>query len=350
MYLGFEALSGIAIYSFDFYDTDASKKINWKFIDKLIIENVLNLEVFLEPNSKNVYFLICSRNENKAMLLQIFNKNDSFEMSIIQSIENSFLVSTIFRFNNKYYLLNLDKEFTVWEFDEKHLLQNKYMVEIENKLLNDDNSNLSEINVRHPIIFLEEKKHFIVQLNSSIIVYEIDSKSTKELKLIFIKRVGSGIYLSILHENFFITKDKNYLIIVEEKKNDYSGLCVFDLNSYELVMEKKLFFENVISTKIKNIINLDNNLFVCTINQKRPENKKYNNRYSHKFLLLIQYYFNNENKKLELKLIQKIHSCNSINCKELINDHFLIVEKSIYKQVFKLIDDNKLIPLFNLFD
>ena len=228
-------------------------------------------------------------------------------------------------------------------------MQKKYKVKIENKLLNDDNSNLSEINVRHPIIFLEEKKHFIVQLSSSIIVYEIDSKSTKELKLIFIKRVGSGIYLSILHENFFITKDKNYLIIVEEKKNEYSGLCVFDLNSYELVMEKKLFFDNIITKKIKNIINLDNNLFVCTINRKRHENAKHKISFV-KYLLLIQYYFNNENKKLELKLIQKIHSCNSINCKELINDHFLIVEKSIYKQVFKLIDDNKLIPLFNLFD
>ena len=358
LYLGITTESGLAIYFFDFYGSNIYQKINGIYIDIKIIENVLNLDAFLDQNSKNTYFLICSRKENKIAILKIFNENDKIEMKVIQTkeINNSFLASTIFKFNDKYYLLNLDKTFTVWEFDEKNLLQEKYTVKQNNLNLKDNEINFSEINVCHPIIFLEEKGEFIIQLSSSIIVYKIDQKSKEELILIAYKLLNTKCDFSIFKDNFCIIKDEKdkkylYLMIAGKNKNNCGVICEFDLNNYKFLNERKFNADYRVCKRIKKIISLDNNIILGTVevNERQKNMKKIYKKYSKKLIVSIHYCINNEEKKLEFKFVQGFCSCNDINCREFICGDFVIVEKKYIKKVFKLRDNKKLIPLFTLF-
>ena len=356
LYLGITEDSGLVIYSFDFYGNNIYQKISGMYIDIQIIENVLNLDVFLEQSSKNTYFLICSRKENKVVILKIYCQNDEIKMEgITKEINNSLLASTIFKYNDKYYLLNLDKTFTVWEFDKDNLLQERYKVKQNNLYLKDNEINFSEVNVGHPIIFLEEKREFIVQLTSSIIVYKIDPKSKEELILMPYKLLNTECRFSIFKENFCIIKDEKdkeylYLMIAGENKLKSGVICEFDLNNYEFVKELKFAADYRMCNKIKKIVSLGNNLIVGTVEVKKQQYAKIHyHKFSRKLLILIQYHFNNEKKKLAFKLLQGFCSCKDINCRELICGDFLIVDKKNCKKVFKLKDNKRLISLFSLF-
>ena len=366
LYLGVTTQNGLAIYSFNFYCSEIYQKIRWMYLEKESCEksktdkkrvlNLINLDALLSPNSTNTYFLVGLRNGNiaadKAYLLKIYNENNKIEMNIIQSIEkaNSFLNSTIFKLNDHHYLLNLNKKFSLWNFDEKEeKIQLMYTIKQEDLHLNN-----KEPDVHHSIIFLKEEKIFIVILRYSLIFYEI-IELEKEFTLKFKKRLECNNELSSFYDNFWITKDKDkkYLMISVGNLNrcKCAKICVVDLSNSEILMNKEFDLRFAICKSIKTFIILDNNLIVCTVEVvfKRKNNKAIYFKHLKPLILMMHYSFNSEEKILKFDLIQKFDNYIHLNCKELICEHFIIVTKNYKKRVFLVLNDGALIPLFTLF-
>ena len=86
-------------------------------------------------------------------------------------------------------------------------------------------------------------------------------------------------------------------MIIGDSKRECAGIYVFDLNSYQFVMKKNFHFVFLYCKRIQNFIALDNNLILYTLDiYYKGSNVWLNNNFSSKYLLLIQYYFNNRKK------------------------------------------------------
>jgi hypothetical protein len=140
-------------------------------------------KIFVNSDCKeHNYFLLCSPLYNKAIIIDINNDFKNFEL-IQEIFDDKGLHNCVeFQYLNCNFLLNVNKDFTLWYYSEKgKRLECKI---IEPKIKEDKRF--------RPIIYIENRKLFIIEnikyLNESIEFYTFD-ENNKEFNLIFIQKV-----------------------------------------------------------------------------------------------------------------------------------------------------------------
>lgn len=227
--------------------------------------------IFVNSDCKeHNYFLLCSPLYNKAIIIDINNDFKNFEL-IQEIFDDKGLHNCVeFQYLNCNYLLNVNKDFTLWYYSEKgKRLECKI---IEPKIKEDKRF--------RPILYIENRKLFIIEnikyLNESIEFYTFDEKN-KEFNLIFIQKVifkelkFNHNNLSDSYSNCCVIKEK-YLLI-GAKANFYrdGGIYIINLDNYKLIRYRGFFRSRAINC----LLNIGNNMAVCT--SKKETKKGLNN-------------------------------------------------------------------------
>ena len=171
---------------------------------------------------KNNYFLISSHYEKKALIINAFECLDNpieqryqIEIKNVINFEKGLYSSIQIEYNNEYYLLNYNQNFTLWFFDEKN---NKvdYKNIITNKLKIKEE--LNDNYIYGPLIQGKNKNLIIAQILVPLVrfeIYELSKDLCLNLKG-YIDLEENDIYISKNYNNYFLYKDR-YLLIASSK-------------------------------------------------------------------------------------------------------------------------------------
>ena len=310
----------------------------------------------------NNYFLISSHKEKKALIINIMEYlvnpiEQRYQIHIKNNIdfERGLYSSIQIEYNNEYYILNYNKNFTLWFYDEKNNKTENKEITV-NKL-----KDKKDLNVDYrfgPLIQGQNKKLIISQILDPLQrfeIYELSKDLCLNLKG-YIELEENNIYISKNNNNYFLYKDRYLLIassiIDTDVLNDHTGKMkqkiikggkggIFIFNIEKNICIKHIIFEDVIS--FNSIIKINDNNMICstTINIKGFKKKYLNGK-----LILI----NIEENKNEINLIRKneyIGSCEYINSQNLIDESYLVCY-SENTNICKLNEKNEFIHYFSL--
>lgn len=313
---------------------------------------------------KNNYFLISSHYKKKALIINAIECLDNpieqryqIEIKNVINFEKGLYSSIQIEYNNEYYLLNYNQNFTLWFFDEKN---NKvdYKDIITNKLKIKEE--LNDNYIYGPLIQGKNKNLIIAQILVPLVrfeIYELSKDLCLNLKG-YIDLEENDIYISKNYNNYFLYKDR-YLLIASSKididilnnqkgkmkkkiiKGGKGGVYIFNIEKNIYI--KHIIFDDVMSFNSIIIINDNNIICSATININGFKKKYLNGK-----LIL----FNIEENKDEIKLIRKenneyIGNCEYINYENLIDDSYLMCysENNI---ICKLNEKNEFVHYFSL--
>ena len=313
---------------------------------------------------KNNYFVISSYKENKAVIINAIEYLDNpieqrYQIEIINVInfEKGLYSSIQIEYNKEYYILNYNKNFTLWFYDKK-INKAEYKEISVNKLK--DKETLND-NYRYgPLIQGQNKNLIIVQILYPFYrfeIYEIGKDLCMNLKG-YIELEKNNINISKNNNNYFLYKDK-YLLIASCKidmdiLNESTGkikqkiikagkgeICIFDI-------EKNIFIKSIIFDDVKVInsfIRINDNNIICSATININCYKK--NYFNGKLILL-----NIEENKNEINLIRKekneyIGNCEYIISEKLIDDSYLLCF-SENNNICKLNEKNEFVHYFSL--
>ena len=348
-----------------------NEKTQYKLIKKQNLnqlksqKRILKLKKKCSPDNykeKNNYFLISSHKEKKALIINIMEYLDNpieqrYQIHIKNNInfEKGLYSSIQIEYNNEYYILNYNKNFTLWFYDEKNNKTENKEITV-NKL-----KDKKDLNVDYrfgPLIQGQNKKLIISQILDPLQrfeIYELSKDLCLNLKG-YIELEENNIYISKNNNNYFLYKDR-YLLIASsiidiDVLNDNTGKMkqkiikggkggIFIFNIEKNICIKHIIFEDVIS--FNSIIKINDNNMICstTINIKGFKKKYLNGK-----LILI----NIEENKNEINLIRKneyIGSCEYINSQNLIDESYLVCY-SENTNICKLNEKNEFIHYFSL--
>ena len=271
IYIGITLEGYIIIYMLNFLIEKNNEKELYKVIKKEKVkifqpQKIKKLKnIFLNNDSKeHNYFLLCSPLYKKAIIIDITNNFNNIKL--VQEISDKIILINCveFQYSNSNYLLNVDKNFTLWYYSER-------IKGLEYKII--DPKIIGEKRFR-PIIYLEKRKLFIVEniksSDKSLEFYTIDDKNI-EFSLILIKNIifqeGKNFRhnnLSDSYNNCCIIKDK-YLLI-GAKSNFYrdGGIYIINLDNFKLIKYRKFYR----SEEINCIIDIGHNMAVCSSKQE----------------------------------------------------------------------------------
>ncbi len=341
IYIGITLDGYIVIYMFNFLIEQNKEKELYKIIkkEKMNIyqpQKITKLKnLFLNNDEKeHNYFLLCSPLYNKAIIIDI--NNDFKNIELIQEIcDDKGLHNCVeFQYSNYNYLLNVNKGFTLWHYNEK-------IKGLEYKIIE---PKIKENKRFRPIIYIEKRKLFIIEnikySNDSVEFYKIDEKN-REFSLILIKQIifkeeeFNHNHLSDSYNNCCVIKEK-YLLI-GAKSNFYrdGGIYIINLDNYKLIKYRGFFRSNVINclldagdnmvvcsskkeTKkgVNNIIinnrinNSNNNNIKNKKTRKRNRNRNRKNRLKKKY---NNAFWNKDNKTDNVNIINQEQNSNNIN-------------------------------------
>jgi len=356
IYIGITLEGYIIIYMFSFL----IEKNNEKELYKIIKKEKMNIyqpqkikklkNIFISNDFKeHNYFLLCSPNYNKAIIIDITNNFKNIELIQEININKGLHNCVEFKYSNCNYLLDANIDFTLWYYSEK--INGLEYKTIEPKI--------KESKRFRPIKYLEKRKLFIVQNvkypNESIEFYTIDEKN-KELYLILIKKITikeekfiNHNFLSDSYNNSCVIKEK-YLLI-GAKANFYrdGGIYIINLDNFKLIKYRGFFRCKGINC----LLNIGNNMAICSskketkkgvinnninnINKKKKKNR--NKKYTIKMKDNINNAFRNKN--------YKSNNLNIINQEQNINNNNNInIQKNVY-DIKKIMPKNQLV-LFEL--
>ena len=281
------------------YSNDLNKESDELFqiikkqnVDLFQPQQIFRLNCFnnIINNEKNNFFLLCSPNKHKALIILVTDNFQTIE-TYQKIIYHKGLYSSVeFHYYGLYYLLNVSKIFTLWYYEEKtKTLGHKEIFPKINqnvdKILKDDKK------LDRPIIYIESRKIFILQIFNPIIsiqFYEIDTE-TNEFNLKLIKNIILGKEenneISNSYNNSCVFKDK-YLIIGAKRNETIpkdGGIYIIDLDNFHFQMIH--FIKNC--QTINSLLNIGNNMIICSSkiynsksknNIKKKQKKEKNNK------------------------------------------------------------------------
>ena len=257
------------------------KVIKTKKVDIFQPQTISRLEKAFDYNNKNNnYFLLYSPMRDTAIIINV--TSDYKSISLIQKINftKGLISSILFNYFDQTFLLNPDKYFSLWYFNKKENI-------MEYKIIEPKYEKYKKIErdkfVHRPIIYIENRKLFIVQIISPfkcIEFYEIDSEN-KEFNIKIIGRIILKEEVNNFSNSFnnsCIIKDKFLLIGSREKtknnKKEEGGIFIINLDNIQLIKYIKITHCNVINS----LLTIKDNIFVCTAifgnNKIIDENKK----------------------------------------------------------------------------